>query len=262
MKFKMENTLSKTIYQTVTEKKICLMAHVICGYPSLEENFKILEAIENSGVEIVEIQFPFSEPIADGPLFTKANQQSLQNGTTIENCFELVKEAHKRFSFKIIMMGYYNTLFNYGEERFCQRLKEVGGTGIIIPDIPFYEASHLKEICQKCDLSFIPLIAPVTPQNDYPAIFNQTAGFVYIVSRLGVTGSKTQFDTQNEEYFRFIKQQVNIPTGVGFGIKSRKDVQFLENKVDLAIIGTEILNIYLKNGQQSVQHFLSSLRDN
>ncbi len=253
--------LSTYIKQSAQNKKICCMAHVICGYPSMEANLEILDAIDKSGIELVEIQFPFSDPIADGPTFTVANQYSLEKGTTVEDCFNLMKLANEEFSFKILMMGYYNTVFCYGEERFCERLEECGAVGMIIPDIPVDEAVSLKEFCQKHGLSFIPLIAPVTPVSDYQYILKDTTGFVYVVSRKGVTGKDTDFERGTQKYFKKIKEYSNIPIGVGFGIKSRKDVAFLEDKADIAIIGTAILTTYFKEGQKGVRLFLSSLRE-
>ena len=136
------------------------MGHIVCGYPSFDANWEILEEMEKAGVDVVEMQFPFSEPIADGPLFLTANQESLKKGTKIENCFTLMKKANAAFSFKTLMMGYYNTLFKNREDVFCHQLKDNGGSGMIVPDLPFEEAETLLQHCTKCNLSFIRLVAP------------------------------------------------------------------------------------------------------
>ena len=124
-------------------KDILVMGHVVCGYPSFEENFSALEIMEDAGVDLVELQFPFSEPSADGPLFVKANEMSIKSGTTVNMCFEFMSKVTKRFSFKVLMMGYYNTIFQLGEEAFLSRLKDSGGEGYIIPDLPVEEATKL-----------------------------------------------------------------------------------------------------------------------
>ena len=116
--------LQTYIEQRKKDKDILVMAHVVCGYPSFEANMQALEIMADAGVDLVELQFPFSEPSADGPLFVKANEQSLKSGTTVDQCFEFMRQASERFAFKILMMGYYNTAFRMGEELFIQRLKD------------------------------------------------------------------------------------------------------------------------------------------
>lgn len=127
--------LQHYIAERKKSKDLLVMAHVVCGYPSFAENLQELEIMAEAGVDLVELQFPFSEPSADGPLFVHANEQSLKAGTTVDQCFEFMKLISERFDFKVLMMGYYNTAFKMGEARFVQRIKESGGVGYILPEI-------------------------------------------------------------------------------------------------------------------------------
>ena len=120
-----------------------IMTHVVCGYPSFEANWKALEIMDSFGVDLVELQFPFSEPSADGPLFVKANQEAINNGVHVNDCFEFMAKVTARFSFKVVMMGYYNTVFKTGQSTFMRRLKEAGAVGFILPDLPLEEAGDL-----------------------------------------------------------------------------------------------------------------------
>ena len=130
-------------FKSRKKNKILLMTHLIAGYPSLEDNLKMLDAMGEANVDLVEIQMPFSEPTADGPLFVKANQQALNGGMCWERYFELMKRTSQKFEFPILMMGYYNTVFAMGYENFCKQIKKNGGKGFIIPDLPVEEFGEL-----------------------------------------------------------------------------------------------------------------------
>lgn len=134
--------LQHFIAERKQSKDILVMAHVVCGYPSFEENLQELEIMAEAGVDLVELQFPFSEPSADGPLFVHANEQSLKSGTTVEQCFEFMQLVSARFPFKVLMMGYYNTAFKMGEAAFVKRVKDAGGVGYILPDLPIEESDR------------------------------------------------------------------------------------------------------------------------
>ena len=136
--------LANYIRERRRDKDLLIMAHVVCGYPSFEANMQALEIMQQAGVDLVELQFPFSEPSADGPIFVRANEESLKSGTTIDQCFDFMKEVTSIFSFKVLMMGYYNTVFQIGEEEFLRRLANAGGTGFILPDLPLEEAVNLN----------------------------------------------------------------------------------------------------------------------
>ena len=173
------------------DKELLVMAHVVCGYPSFSDNMKELEIMSATGVDIVELQFPFSEPSADGPLFVKANEESLKSGTTVDQCFDFMKQVSERFSFKVLMMGYYNTAFRMGEELFVKRIKEAGGSGYILPDLPVEESSNLHAISEREGIEPIILMTPTSSDKRLAKLGEASRGMVYAVARKGVTGSKT-----------------------------------------------------------------------
>ena len=148
--------LEAFIAERKQDKDLLVMAHVVCGYPSFEDNMQELEIMAEAGVDLVELQFPFSEPSADGPLFVRANEQSLKAGTTVDQCFEFMAKVSTRFPFKVLMMGYYNTVFKMGEELFVQRLREAGGVGYILPDLPVEESANLHQL--SADAGIEPII--------------------------------------------------------------------------------------------------------
>ena len=141
-----------------SSRQALLMTHVVCGYPSFDDNWQELEIMQDAGVELVELQFPFSEPSADGPLFVKANQAAIESGVHVDDCFEFMHKVTQHFSFKVVMMGYFNTVYKTGPEVFLRRLKENGGSGFILPDLPIEEAGELRALAAELELDPIKAI--------------------------------------------------------------------------------------------------------
>ena len=177
------------------------------------------------------------------------------------DCFELINKASQKFSFKIAMMGYYNTVYKYSEDKFCQKLQQVGACSLIIPDLPLEESQVLQTNCNTCDLAFIRLITPTSSQERIKTLVQNATGFVYAVARTGVTGSKTDFSKQIDSYLHMIRSYTDLPIGLGFGISDASDIALLKGKVDMAIMGTVILNKYLEDNKEGVYRFLMSCRD-
>ncbi len=240
-------------------KDILVMAHVVCGYPSFEENMQELEIMAEAGVDLVELQFPFSEPSADGPLFVHANEESLKAGTTIDQCFKFMAEVSARFPFKVLMMGYYNTAFKMGEERFVERVKEAGGVGYILPDLPVEEAVNLHRLSEEAGIEPIILMTPTSSDKRLAKLGLASRGMVYAVARKGVTGSKTNMGDDVLALIERCRQHTNMPIGVGFGISSKSDLDFLRGHADIAIVGTAALKIWKDEGAPGLKTFLAEL---
>lgn len=257
------STLSEVVLNAQESKGIALMTHIIVGYPNIDANWQILDAFEKSGIDIVELQFPFSEPIADGPLFAAANQTSIDEGTTLDICFEVMKKVTHKYSFKVVVVAYYNTAFKTGEAEFCRRLAEAGASGMIIPDLPVQEAVEFQAEAKKNGLEWIPLVAPTNTKERLLEIADtvkDSKAFVYAVARKGVTGRETSFDELNVDYFNNLTDAFDIPIGVGFGISKPEHIKALKGKVSLAVIGTAVLKEYEKTGQDGVVSLLEGLR--
>lgn len=241
------------------QKELLVMAHVVCGYPSFQDNWKELEIMEAAGVDLVELQFPFSEPTADGPLFVKANQLSLARGTHVTDCFEFMAKASKHFSFKVLMMGYYNTAFHMGHRAFIERLSAAGGVGFILPDLPLEESTELHAIAAEHDLAPIMLMTPTNSEQRLADIAAAARGFVYAVARKGVTGSATAMDTELAAFIERCHRATDLPVAVGFGISRHADLEFLKGKADIAIIGTAALKAFETGGAETLSAFFTDL---
>ncbi len=241
------------------DKDILVMAHVVCGYPSFEANMQALEIMADAGVDLVELQFPFSEPSADGPLFVKANEQSLKSGTTVDQCFEFMKQASERFPFKILMMGYYNTAFKMGEDVFVKRIQEAGGVGYILPDLPVEESDNLHRLSAEAGIEPIILMTPTSSEKRLSQLGAASRGMVYVVARRGVTGSKTNMGDDVTSLIARCRQHTSVPIGVGFGISSKADLDALRGSADLAIIGTAAFKTWEASGAAGLKPFFKAL---
>jgi tryptophan synthase alpha chain len=251
--------LQAYIEERKKDKDLLVMAHVVCGYPSFSDNMKELEIMSATGVDIVELQFPFSEPSADGPLFVKANEESLKSGTTVDQCFDFMKQVSERFSFKVLMMGYYNTAFRMGEELFVRRIKDAGGSGYILPDLPVEESSNLHAISEQEGIEPIILMTPTSSDKRLAKLGEASRGMVYAVARKGVTGSKTDMSDDVIDLVNRCRQHTTVPIGVGFGISSKTDMDFLRGTADLAIVGTAALKIWEESREDGLTKFFEEL---
>ena len=241
------------------DKDLLVMAHVVCGYPSFEANMQELEIMAEAGVDLVELQFPFSEPSADGPLFVNANEQSLKAGTTVEDCFEFMRQASERFPFQLLMMGYYNTVFKMGEETFVKRLKAAGGVGYILPDLPVEESANLHRMSEDAGIEPIILMTPTSSDKRLAQLGAVSRGLVYVVARKGVTGSKTNMGDDVLALIDRCRQHTNVPIGVGFGISGKQDMDFLRGSADMAIVGTAALKTWEESGADGLRKFFAEL---
>jgi tryptophan synthase alpha chain len=252
--------LESVLREKLSNTEILLMTHIVLGYPSLEDSFKIIEAMVHAGVDLMELQVPFSEPIADGPVILRANQKALENGTTVQGCLDLAGKVARAFDIPFLIMTYYNILFKFGIDRFASAMAERSLRGAIIPDLPPEEGQEYLNAMQKHTLSPIVLFSPTTPPERMKYLATFASGFVYCVARKGVTGQDTAFSEELTAYLSRCRDATPLPLALGFGIKEKADVDYLKGKADIAVIGTQTIRIVEKEGVASVGQFIRSLR--
>ena len=253
--------IQQYIEQQRQKKDILLMTHIVMGYPNFDACLKLVDEMVPAGVDLMELQIPFSEPIADGPVILKANSEALASGVTLEQCFEFAETVATRFDIPFLFMSYYNLLFKYGTARFVERMARIPLRGAIVPDLPPEEAGEYLAAMDSSELSPIFIYSPNTTEARMDYIAKHSNGFIYCVARKGVTGSKTSFSGELESYLASCSQHAGIPLAVGFGVKEKADVDFLKGKVDVAVIGSESLNRLREGGVPAVGNFLRGLRD-
>ena len=239
---------------------ILLMTHIVLGYPDFDTSLRLVEAMVASGVELMELQIPFSEPIADGPVILHANQGALQRGATVARCFEFATEVAGRFPIPFLFMSYYNVLFKHGTESFVSRMAAANLKGAIVPDLPPEEGADYLLAMKRAELDPVFIYSPSSTPARLEAIASFGSGFIYCVARKGVTGAQTAFSPDLTEYLARATEATRLPLAVGFGVREKADVDFLRDKADIAVVGSETLRVLAEGGVAAVGPFLSSLR--
>jgi tryptophan synthase alpha chain len=240
--------------------EILLMTHIVLGHPHFDTSLRLVENMVQAGVDLIELQIPFSEPMADGPVILRANQEALAAGSTVDRCFDLASEVSRRFDVPFLFMTYYNVLFRRGVGAFVSRMQDAGLRGAIVPDLPPEEGGEYLSAMSEASLAPIFIYSPNTNDARLKAIAGYGRGFVYCVARKGVTGSDTAFSVELSSYLERARAATSLPLAVGFGVKEKQDVDFLRGKADIAVIGSETLRVLERGGLAAVGPFLSGLR--
>ncbi len=242
-------------------RNILLMTHVIVGYPSLDANWRMLEAMERAGVDLVELQMPFSEPIADGPVFAHANQEALKQGLSTARYFDFMARATREFGFPHLMMGYYNTVFRLTHRTFCERLSGAGGAGFIVPDLPIEEYHDLTPLSEASGLTPVALFTPTNTDARLAEIGRHGRGFIYGVARRGVTGRRTDIKAGIDALVDRYRAATDLPLALGFGIAGGDDVRQLHGSCEIAIVGSALLEHWENGGEAGYAEFLDELQE-
>jgi len=259
------NKIEQKLKEIKSGKRIGLMTHVVIGYPSLQETISLVKTMADSGVDFVELQIPFSDPLADGPTIMKACEQSLAQGTKVKDAFVVMKKLSSQVSIPLLFMAYYNTVFQYGVDRFCHDAKAAGTSGLIVPDMPLDEEKyeHFYATAKKYDLHTIQVISPASTPERLKKNAAAANGFVYCTARQGITGAKKELDPSLRAYLKNVKKVFDIPVAVGFGISRREHISALQKEADIAIVGSAIIDV-IRNNEMSkrmsaVKEYLSDL---
>lgn len=230
------------------------MTHIVAGYPDMKTCEDLVISMANAAVSYIEIQIPFSDPIADGPTIMQANQDALDAGVTPEDCFQLMERLKEKVSTPLLFMTYFNVVHHYGVEAFCKRAQAAGAYGLIVPDMPLDEEAHEHyiELCKKYELHAIQVLSPLTPDRRLKKIAEAASGFVYCVARKGTTGAQSEMSISLGDYLNNVRKHISIPLAVGFGISSKEHVEEVLQYADIAVIGSKVINL-LNEGQSNKQ---------
>lgn len=242
------------------EKDILLMTHIVLGYPSFEASIEVVDAMVEAGVDLIELQIPFSEPMADGPVILHANQRALEAGATVEKCFEVAAMlAKKHPQVPLLFMSYYNIVFKRGIEQFAKDTQAAGLRGAIIPDVPHEEGNELFAAMAAHDLEPVLLFSPNSSEARMAEIAGHAQGLIYCIARKGVTGSNTDFGAL-DSYLERCRVATKLPLALGFGVKDAQDVRGITGKVDVAVVGSQTIKVIDSQGVEAVGGFIGGLR--
>ncbi len=247
------------------ENRLGLMTHLVVGYPSLEQSRALALAMAEAGVDFIELQIPFSDPMADGPTLMRANQIALENGATVRQAFNLMRDLSNQAKIPLIFMTYFNIIFHFGTDKFCAEAAASGIAGLIVPDIPLDEEpqEHFIAAAEQHSLTAIRLLSPASNERRIRLNVSLAKDFIYFVSRKGITGAQSELDPKLQDHLKIVKKFSNLPLAVGFGISSPVQVAALKGRAEIAVIGSEIANVYdraeKESGLDAVRDFLAGI---
>lgn len=251
----MENKLDVLLHSKSTRPR--LMTHLIAGFPTLDESLEIGRALVKGGSSILEVQIPFSDPVADGPSIIGACQTALKNKVHVDDVFKLIRTFSSESDTPIVIVSYANPVYRYGIKRFVEAAHAAGASGIIIPDMPIdsEEGKELVLACRATGMHPIILVSPGVPQDRLRELAKSASGFVYTTSRQGITGATSVFATELPQFLEQLHTIFSLPIAIGFGVKSKSDVQSLSALCEIVVAGSVFVNEIQKseNIQQSAR---------
>lgn len=239
------------------------IAFITCGDPDLKTTADAVRAAVSGGADLIELGIPFSDPTAEGPVIQGANLRALNGGVTTDKIFDFVRELRRDVKVPMVFMTYANVVFSYGAEKFISTCKEIDIDGLILPDLPFEEKDEFLPICNKYGIDLISLIAP-TSENRIAMIAKQAQGFIYVVSSLGVTGTRSEIKTDLASIVKVIRENTTIPCAIGFGISTPEQAQKMSTVSDGAIVGSAIIKLLEKHGKDApkyIEEYVKSMKD-
>ena len=236
---------------------------ITCGDPDLDTTKEIVKSMAANGADLIELGIPFSDPTAEGPVIQEANLRALTNGVTTDKIFEMVKQLRQDVTIPMVFMTYANVVFSYDADKFIRTCSEIGIDGLILPDLPFEEKDEFDDICKKYNVDLISLIAP-TSANRIAMIAKEAQGFIYIVSSLGVTGVRSEINTDIPSIVKLIRENTSVPCAVGFGISTPAQAAKMSSISDGAIVGSAIIKLIAQHGKNAaapVGEYVKSLKN-
>ena len=234
-----------------------------CGDPDLETTAACVKAAAASGADLIELGIPFSDPTAEGPVIQAANMRALAGGVTTDKIFELVQDLRKDIAIPMVFMTYANVVFSYGTAQFVSTCRKVGIDGLILPDLPFEEKEEFAPVCREYGVDLISLVAP-TSADRFAMIAREAEGFLYIVSSLGVTGTRSEITTDLSSIVQVVRENTSIPCAIGFGISTPEQARKMAALSDGAIVGSAIIKLLEQHGKDApayVKRYIKQMKD-
>ncbi len=245
------------------ENNKAFVVFLTCGDPDLETTAAAVRAAAANGADLIELGIPFSDPTAEGPVIQAANIRALQGGVTTDRIFEMVKNLRRDVKVPLVFMTYANVVFSYGTERFLSACHDIGMDGLILPDLPFEEKEEFWPACRQYGVDFISLVAP-TSEDRVAMIAKEAEGFLYIVSSLGVTGTRKEIKTDLAPIIKTVRENTDIPCAIGFGISTPAQARQMADLADGAIVGSAVVKLLAQYGKDAPRHigeYVKSMKD-
>ena len=224
------------------EKGKAFIAFITCGDPDLDTTAAAVRAAVENGADLIELGIPFSDPVAEGPVIQGANLRALRGGVTTDRIFAFVRELRRDVRVPMVFMTYANVVFSYDAEKFISACRDIGIDGLILPDLPYEEKEDFQPLCSRYGVELVSLVAP-TSENRIARIAKEAEGFLYVVSSLGVTGTRSEIKTDLASIVDVVRQNTDIPCAIGFGISTPAQARKMADISDGVIVGSAIIRL-------------------
>ena len=244
------NRIDERFKELKSKNSRALITFLTCGYPDMETTEKLIYSLVDNGIDMIELGVPFSDPIADGPIIQYSSQMALKNNVSLKNILDLSKRLRKKVEIPLLIMGYLNSVYRFGIEKFFYECSSVGIDGVIIPDMALEESIKYRNILKNTGVHVISFIAPNTEEKRRREIINNSHGFIYIVSVTGVTGIRKEFSADLKNFLNNIRMKTEKPLVVGFGISNPAQVKEIFDYIDGFIIGSALIDIIMKSDKK------------
>lgn len=252
----------KTIKSAFANDK-AFIAFLTCGDPDLATTAELIKTIATSGADLIELGIPFSDPSAEGPVIQNANVRALAGGATTDKIFDMVRSVSQEVAVPLVFMTYANVVFSYGIERFLKNTVACGVSGLILPDVPFEEKEEFTRLCDQYGVELVSFVAP-TSNERIAKIAAEAQGFIYCVSSLGVTGTRSTLSDSIANVTAQVRQASKIPCAIGFGISTPEQAAHMAQFADGVIVGSAIVKLIAQHGQNAVPYvaqYVRSMKD-
>lgn len=235
------NLIDQTFAKLKQEGRTALIPFVTVGDPDFDTSLEIIKRLEQAGADMIELGVPYSDPLADGPVIQRASERALKGSISLTDCIHMAERAREEgVQIPLILFTYFNPVLQFGLEPFFELVIRKGISGLIIPDLPIEEDEEVRAMAEAANIHLIPLVAP-TSKDRVTRISKKARGFVYCVSSLGVTGVRSDFHSDIDQFLSTVREATDLPIGIGFGISSREQVERFENVCDAVIVGSAIV---------------------
>jgi tryptophan synthase alpha chain len=238
--------LSELFAKTKAEKRAALIGYLPAGFPSKLDSIEFIKAMIDGGVDAIEVGFPYSDPVMDGPIIQQASEISLQNKTKAEDVLSLQTDVAK-LNVPAVVMSYWNPIERYGLDKFLTKMKIINGAGVITPDLTIDESGEWITNCRKTEIDSIFVVAPNTSDERLAQVTKLCTGFIYAASIMGVTGTRTAVSSQAKDLVARIRKFSNLPVAVGLGVSNREQAKEVAQYADGVIVGSAFIKLILEN---------------
>jgi tryptophan synthase alpha chain len=244
-----------------SEHRGVLIPYLTSGYPDAETSFDLMEALAESGGDVLELGIPFSDPLADGPTIQRSSFKALEEGMSVEGTLELLRRFRKRHDQPVVLFTYLNPVLQYGMEDFLATALEAGAQGLLLTDLPTGADPELESLVVSSDLDLIRLLAPTTPRSRIQAAAKGGSGFLYYISRTGVTGARQELRADLGSELAVLKEEVDLPVAVGFGISTPEQAALVAGLSEGVVVGSALIDALDKGGVRGASELIQGLRD-